>query len=167
MAEFKLVISDPKSGKSKQLEVKEDAANSFLNKKIGETIKGDSFDLAGYELKITGGSDNCGFPMRFDVDGTLRKKIYAVGGVGITDKKKLPNAKKKGIRHIKGMRRKKAVAGNTIHEKTAQINLKIVKVGSTPLFEAPKEESKTEASKPEETKAPEEEPVAKEPAPEN
>ena len=55
MASFKLCISDPSTGKTFQREVKDDAARSFLGLNIGDAVKGDSFELAGYELQITGG----------------------------------------------------------------------------------------------------------------
>ena len=38
------------------------------------------------------------------------------------------------------------MAGNTVYEKTAQLNVKIIKAGKTPLFE----EEKTKEAKPEE-----------------
>ncbi len=143
MAEFKIVISDPKSGKSLQKELKEDAAKPLIGKKIGEAFKGESIDMAGYEFVITGGSDAAGFPMRWDVAGTARKRITAVTGVGVNNKKRKPNPKKKGWRTMEGMRLKKTVAGNTIHAKIAQINLKVTKQGKDPLFEAkPAEEAK-------------------------
>lgn len=120
MVEFKLVIGDPKSGKCFQKIVKDADAKPFLGKVIGEKIKGDSFGLTGYEFEITGGSDYCGFPMRRDVLGPARKKILAVKGVGIRNVKK-------------GERIRKSVAGNTIHPKTSQINLKIITHGKQPL----------------------------------
>ena len=61
MAEFKLSIGDPKAGKTYQLVVSEDNAKFFIGKKIGDKIKGESIDKAGYELEITGGADYCGF----------------------------------------------------------------------------------------------------------
>lgn len=147
MVEFKIVISDPKTGKSYQREVKDQAARPFLGLKIGATVRGELIDLTGYEFLITGGSDYCGFPMRRDLPGTGRKKILAVSGVGL---------KKKG----KGQKQRKTVCGNTIHEKIAQINLKIVKEGKEKLGkeEAPKEEKKVEVK---EEKAAEEKPAEK------
>ena len=174
MAEYKLVISDPKSGKSLQKEVKDNDAKHFQGLKLGETVKGELIDLPGYEFLITGGSDAAGFPMRRDASGAGRIKILAAGGVGVSNKKRKPNPKKKGWRTMKGMRRKKTVAGNTIHEKTAQINLKVTKAGSQPLFEdtkpeaeaapvadAPKEEAKEEV-KPEPTPEPKKDEVLEE-----
>ena len=139
MAEFKVVISDPKSGKSIQKEVKETDAAPFIGLKIGDTVKGDSIGFSGYEFAITGGSDHAGFPMRSDVAGSQRKKILAVSGIGIDNKKKYRKKSKKGLRTMDGMR------GNTIHEKTAQVNLKVLKLGKEDLFasapEVPKDAS--------------------------
>lgn len=134
MAEFKLVIGT-KSGKCVQREVREADANSFLGKKIGESIKGESFGLSGYEFLITGGSDNCGFPMRQDLEGSTRRKIFGVAAssVGLKKKKK-----------SKGCRIKKSVAGNTVFEKTAQINLKLLKGDEKALLAPPAEEKPAE-----------------------
>lgn len=131
MAEFKLVLADPKNGKCYQHEAKDTAAKAFLGLKIGDKLRGEVIDLTGYEFQITGGSDYCGFPMRADLEGTARRKILAVEGIGMTKK-------------AKGIRYKKTISGNTIHDKTAQINLKILKMGNQPL-ETPKEEAVQEA----------------------
>ncbi|MBI2550081.1 30S ribosomal protein S6e [Candidatus Woesearchaeota archaeon] len=132
MAEFKVVISDPKTGLSVQREVKDTGAKAFLGLKIGDSIKGETIDLQGYEFEITGGSDFCGFPMRKDVLGVGRKKILAYSGIGVRKQEK-------------GMLQRKTVCGNTIHAKIAQVNLKAVKVGGTDIFSAVK--SKADATK--------------------
>jgi len=119
---MKLNIADPKTGRCKQLELSDEEASLLFNKKIGDKITLDIQNLSGYEFLITGGSDYCGFPMRKDVDGTARKRILAVSGVGI---------RKKG----KGVKQRKTLAGNTIYEKTSQVNLKIIKYGKEKLFE--------------------------------
>jgi small subunit ribosomal protein S6e len=134
MVKFKVVISDPKTGKSVQREVDSDQTKAFQGKRIGEHIKGDTFGLADYEFEISGGSDTSGFPMRKDVDGTARKKILIVKGVGLREM-------------TKGIRRRKTVAGNTVSLTTAQINLKILKAGKEKLFEDKKEEKAEEAEK--------------------
>ena len=119
MATFKLVLGT-KDGRSHKKDVAEDAAEQFIGKKIGDTITGEMIGLDGYEFLITGGSDYCGFPMRRDVQGPARRRILAISGVGLKKKEK-------------GLRQRKTVAGNTIHAKTAQINLKVVKQGTQPL----------------------------------
>lgn len=135
--EIKLVLSNAKTGKSYQKIVKDADAKRFLGMKIGDMVKGESINLPGYEFQITGGSDYAGFPMRRDVPGILRKKILAVSGIGI---KKVS----------KGVKQRKTVAGNTVHDKTSQVNLKVVKEGKGPLGEEKAEaatEEKKEASK--------------------
>jgi len=138
MAEFKLVISNPKSGKSVQRTVSEANANFFVGKKLGETLKGESIDLQGYEFEISGGSDYAGFPMRKGIIGPIRKKILTGKGVGFQTKGK------KNHRYKNGIRKRRTVCGDTIHAKITQINLKVLKEGTENIFEAKTEEAKTE-----------------------
>lgn len=158
MAQIKLNIGDPKSKKTLSKEVKDQDAERFFGKKIGDKISGELIELPGYEFEITGGSDFAGFPMRRDVSGTQRKKVLIVSGVGIR-------------KNRKGRRARITVAGNTVFDKTAQVNLKVVKSGKTPLFEeekpaeeAPKEEAKKEDSKEPEAKSEEVKEASKEEA---
>ena len=124
MVEFKLVISDVKTGKSYKSTT---SSEIFKNKKIGDNIKGDELGLAGYELQVTGGSDDSGFPMRRGIRA-IRKKILLSGGVGI---RKLDED---------GNKKYKTVSGEAISLKTSQINLKITKEGSKKLEELFKKE---------------------------
>jgi len=121
MASFKLCISDPSTGKTFQKEVKDSMASPFIGLNIGETIKGDNFDLNGYELLVTGGSDYCGFPMRRGILG-LRKKIVILGGIGFSGGEK-------------GIKRRKTVCGHKVHDRISQINLKVVKQGAKKISE--------------------------------
>ena len=59
---FKLVISDPETGKAIQYELDDAKTNSLVGKQVGEIVEGDALGLPGYKLKITGGSDTSGFP---------------------------------------------------------------------------------------------------------
>jgi len=163
MASFKLSIGDTKTGKCYQKEVKDQQASPFMGLKIGESVKGETFDMPGYEFLITGGSDYCGFPMRRGILG-IRKKISLLGGVGFRGAGK-------------GIRRRKTVCGHKINENIVQINLKVAKEGSkklTDIFgakeEAPKEEKKEEKAEKEakekEKKKKEEEPKKEKPKPE-
>ncbi len=128
MADFKIIIADPKTGKCAQREIKDQEADVLVGLKIRDKVKGEHMGLAGYEFEITGGSDHCGFPMRKDVSGQARKKILAVEGVGV---------KKKDD----GIKQRKTVCGNTIHAKIAQVNLKTLTYGKENLFEGEKEEA--------------------------
>lgn len=115
----KFVISDPRARKAWQIE--KDA--SFLyGKKIGDKFEGSLIGLAGYVLEITGGTDKDGFPMRADLEGTIRKKLLLSGGPGYRQRRK-------------GVRRRKMVRGNTIAEDIAQINCKVIAYGDKPLEE--------------------------------
>ncbi|MEM2907082.1 MAG: 30S ribosomal protein S6e [Candidatus Odinarchaeota archaeon] len=120
MPEFKLVISDKETGKTVQIPVKDAKANALIGRKVNEVISGDLIGLAGYELKITGGSDRDGFPIRADVQGTARKAVFISSGSGIRDKE---------------VRRRKYVRGNTISPDIVQINMVITKKGKRSLEE--------------------------------
>ncbi|RME53160.1 30S ribosomal protein S6e [Candidatus Woesearchaeota archaeon] len=126
MVQYKVCVGDPASKKTLKVELSEEQSAALRGKKIGDVVKGDVLGLEGYELEITGGSDNCGFPMRKDVEGTGRKRILAVKGIGL---KKNP---------VKGRRIRKTVAGNTISLRTVQVNMKVKKPGKKPLFEEDK-----------------------------
>lgn len=131
MAEIKIVLSNPKTGKSYQHVLKDDDAKKLFNHKIGDSVKGELIGFASYEFVITGGSDHAGFPMRRDVPGVMRKKILATGGVGIHTREK-------------GKKVRKTVAGNTINDKTAQVNMKVTKEGTVALGEDKVKEKKAE-----------------------
>ena len=132
MAEIKLNIGDSKAKKTFNKTVEE--VSMLYGKKIGDVIKGELIELPGYELEIRGGSDASGFPMRKDVQGTARKRILIVGGVGLRKTK------------YKGSRIRKLVAGNTIYEKTSQINLKVTKWGKDPIEKPAEAEAPAKAS---------------------
>lgn len=143
MAEFKLVIGDPKSKKTYQKVISGDDASKFQGKKIGETFRGELVELKGYEFEITGGSDLSGFPMRKGIHSQARAKILTSPGVGWSGVKK--NKKKIRLRH-KGLRRKKTVRGEIVSEDIAQLNCKVVKAGEVALTEVfKKPEEKKEA----------------------
>lgn len=105
---FKIVVST-KEGKSYQIEKD---VPTFIGMKIGQTFDGSLIGLNGYTLRITGGSDKEGFPMRKDMPGTQRKKILIIGGVGYRQKKK-------------GVKRRKTIRGNRISEEVVQVNVKV------------------------------------------
>ncbi|MBD3318413.1 30S ribosomal protein S6e [Candidatus Woesearchaeota archaeon] len=131
MVTFKIVIGT-KQGKCVQKDITDPQSAALLGKKVGDVLRGDDIGLAGYEFLITGGSDHCGFPMRKEIQGQGRKRIFAIEGVGLKKK-------------AKGIRVRKTVCGNMIHEKISQVNLKITKEGKEPLI-APAEPEKKESA---------------------
>jgi small subunit ribosomal protein S6e len=121
--EFKVVVSDPKTGKAYQKTISGANANRLIGKQIGEVVSGTVLDLPpDYELQITGGSDKDGFPMRPDIHGATRKKILLSGGVGFKPKEP-------------GLRKRKIVRGRVLSKDILQVNMKVVKHGKVPLEE--------------------------------
>ena len=131
MAEFKGVINDPKGKMSYQVTISGHHANSLIGKRIGDEFDGIFAGLPGYKLKITGGSDKDGFPMRKDINGPRRMKILTAKGHGF-------HPKHDGQKDRKNMR------GNQISPDIIQINMKIISYGSKNISELlkPKEEKK-------------------------
>ena len=82
MVEFKAVINDAKSGKSHNVAVTGHHANSLIGKSIGEVVDGIFVGLPGYKLKITGGTDKNGTPMRKDLPGNKRRRILLSESLG-------------------------------------------------------------------------------------
>ena len=128
MANFKLTISDIK-GKSISKELKDSDANPFLGLQLGNETDASIAGLTG-KLKLTGGSDKSGVPMRTDVHGAARKRVLLVRGVGLQDAEY-------------GQRKRKLMRGNTVSEEIYQLNCKFD--GELPV-ESPAEE-KTEDKK--------------------
>ncbi len=120
--DFRVVISDPQSGKAYQVEAKDAAANKFLGRKIGDVVDGDAVGMPGYSIEITGGSDREGFPLRRDLPGSKRRKILIAGGTGYHPLEK-------------GRRKRKTVHGRDISADVGQINAKITERGAKPVEE--------------------------------
>jgi small subunit ribosomal protein S6e len=130
MADFRLVISDPKAKKAYQVEVKSPDADKLVGLRIGNNFRGELINAHGFEFQITGGSDKEGFPMRKDISGTKRIRVLVSGGPGFRPKEK-------------GEKKRKSMRGNQISEDIAQINCKVVKHGEKSLAAAlGKEEAK-------------------------
>ena len=113
MAKFKIVISDPETGKSRSVESEGTRAVPLIGRKLGDVIDGSIVGMSGYKLKITGGSDKDGFPMRPNVHGGVRARVILTEGVGFHPSRE-------------GERRRKTLRGKTITEDIIQINTKIV-----------------------------------------
>jgi small subunit ribosomal protein S6e len=106
---MKIVISEGKT--SKTVEVPKEKEVFLYGMKIGNIFDGSIFGI-DKKLKIVGGSDKDGFPMRPDIEGTRKVRILIKDG---------PGAKKH-----KG--RRKTVRGNTIDDTISQINVVVVEV---------------------------------------
>ena len=118
----KVVVSDPETGRAYNIELDEEKAKIFIGKRIGDTVDASPIGLKGYKLKITGGSDKDGFPMRKDVYGRVRKRLLLSSP---------PGYRPKG----RGIRRRKMIRGNEITIDIVQMNTKIVKKGKKSIEE--------------------------------
>jgi len=128
LANLKLTISDIK-GKSVSKELKDNDVNPLLGLQLGSEADASIVGLTG-KLKLTGGSDKSGVPMRTDVHGAARKRVLLVKGVGLQDAEY-------------GQRKRKLMRGNIVSEEIYQLNCKFD--GELPV-EVPTEE-KTEDKK--------------------
>jgi small subunit ribosomal protein S6e len=130
--QFKINISASKEapkefqGQTKVITI-DPAKFPLVGKKIGETFNGALIGLPGYELKITGGSDHGGIPMRKDVHGPMKRRILLTKGPCYHPK-----------RH--GDKRRKIVRGSEITDETTQVNTIVIKFGKEKLFGAAKPE---------------------------
>jgi small subunit ribosomal protein S6e len=131
---FKINISD--KGKAHKLETESEV---LVGKKIGETLKGEDVDtsLKGYELEITGTSDNSGHPGFKGLEGSAYHRKVLTYGPGMHDR-------------TKGIRLRKLQRGEEISLKTIQINMKVIKQGET-KFESLSASGESKEEKPTET----------------
>jgi len=109
LTNFKLTISDVK-GKSITKELKDSDANTLLGLQLGNETDASIVGLQG-KLKLTGGSDKSGVPMRKDIHGSARKYVLLSKGIGLQ------------AAEI-GQRARKLMRGNTVSEEIYQINCK-------------------------------------------
>jgi small subunit ribosomal protein S6e len=108
-----LIVSDKETGKSSVYELKDPQALALVGLKIGDEMDASVLGIDG-RIKITGGSDRAGFPMRMDVMGGGKRYALLTKGVGFRSKRK-------------GERRRKLVRGNTITEDIYQVNALLIK----------------------------------------
>jgi len=123
LTNFKVTISDIK-GKSVSKELKDSDAAPLLGLQLGNETDATIVGLSG-KLKLTGGSDKSGVPMRNDIHGAARKRVLLSKGVGLQDAET-------------GQRARKLMRGNTISEEIYQVNCKFD--GELPV-EAPAEDT--------------------------
>jgi small subunit ribosomal protein S6e len=131
---MKIIISDPKTGKSYGAELAKERESLVLGRKIGDKLDGSLLGAAGYTFVLTGGSDKSGFPMRKDISGSRSARILLSGGVGFHAKRN-------------GERRRMLVKGNTYSQDIVQVNSVVEQSGAAPLEQvfppaAKKEEKK-------------------------
>ncbi len=120
MVDFKIVLSDPATGKAYNIDATGGAAGSLMGKRIGDEIDGTPFGFEGYKLKVTGASDRNGTPARKSLPIAGRRRVLVSGGVGFHPV-------------LDGERRRKMVRGSEITADFVQINTVVSKEGSKSL----------------------------------
>jgi small subunit ribosomal protein S6e len=120
-----LIISDPTTGTSQRVEIEDTQLRPLVGTRIGQTVDGSLAGMQGYKLKLTGGTDKDGIPMRPDVHGSAKARIVLSGGVGYKPVNK-------------GEKKRKVVRGNTISPETTFLNFSI--------SESPKKKKKAKPS---------------------
>ena len=135
MAKFQVIVSDPVSKTSKAATVEGAKAQALVGKAIGDEVDGKLLGIGNMKLKITGGTDKDGIPMRFDIQGGAKKRAMLSGGVGFK-----PNDR--------GERRRKLVRGRVVGEDTMQINSVVMAEAVPAAPKTPAPEKKAEPAKP-------------------
>jgi small subunit ribosomal protein S6e len=116
LAKFKVNIAIPEAREAKTVELEGSKAVPLVGREIGDIVDGSIVGLSGKRVRITGGSDKDGVPMRRDVHGGGKKHILLSGATGFRPK-------------FEGLRKKKLVRGRMITEETYQINMAVVPDG--------------------------------------
>jgi small subunit ribosomal protein S6e len=112
LVEFKIVISDSK-GKSTNQELKDKSAQPLLGSKLGDILESSILGFKEGKIKLTGGSDKSGTPMRSDLHGATKKYVLMTKGVG--------------MRNLEpGERKRKLVRGSMITEEIYQVNCSLI-----------------------------------------
>ncbi|GBE56693.1 30S ribosomal protein S6e [archaeon BMS3Bbin16] len=114
---LKIVLSDPKENKAHNIELDDVKAAVLVGSRVGTSISGKDLGLTGYTIKITGGSDKDGTPMRHDVHGTTRTRALLGKGQGHRQTEK-------------GIIKRKLVRGNIVTNDIVQVNAVVVKHGA-------------------------------------
>lgn len=130
-----LIVSNPADGTSQRVELDDQQLRALYGTRIGQVVEGAVAGMQGYKIKLTGGTDKDGIPMRPDVHGSAKARVILSGGVGYKPKDK-------------GDKKRKVVRGNTVSVETTFLNFTIV--------EAPKGRKKAK-KEPAEAEAPAEE----------
>ena len=105
-----------------------------LGRVVGDKISGKEIklELDGYELEITVGSDDAGFPLSKNVEGLGLRKLLLTTGFGMRERNN-------------GLRKRKTVRGKVISDKISQVNMKVVNEGNKKLEEIfPEQNAKKE-----------------------
>ncbi len=142
---FKLNISD-KSGKTYKIELE---SEELVGKELHDKLDGKEIlpALDGYELEITGASDQAGFTAVENVPGIGLKRVLLTYGKAFKKRPKHEGKRKRTNTRPKGLRLRKTVRGKVISNDIFQINLKVLKEGHKKLSDIFPDQNKKEETK--------------------
>ncbi|HET7818834.1 MAG TPA: S6e family ribosomal protein, partial [Bacteroidia bacterium] len=89
------------------------SAQPLLGSKLGDTLESSILGFKEGKIKLTGGSDKSGTPMRSDLHGATKKYVLMTRGVGMRNL-------------APGERKRKLVRGNMITEEIYQLNCRLI-----------------------------------------
>jgi small subunit ribosomal protein S6e len=108
-----LIVSNPADGTSQRVELDDQQLRALYGTRIGQVVEGAVAGMQGYRIRLTGGTDKDGIPMRPDVHGSAKARVILSGGVGYAPKSK-------------GEKKRKVVRGNTVSAETTFLNFTVV-----------------------------------------
>ena len=117
---MKLNLSHPANGSQKLLEIDDDRKlRIFMDRRMGQEVPADSLgdEFKGYVLRITGGNDKQGFPMKQGVMHPTRVRLLLSAGHSCYRPRR------------DGERRRKSVRGCIVGMDLAVLALAVVKQG--------------------------------------
>jgi len=112
VAVFKVIISN-NEGKSISRELKDKEAQPLVGSRIGDLLDSSVIGIANGKMRITGGSDKSGTPMRSDVHGGVKKYVLLSQGTGMRSASE-------------GIRKRKLIRGNMVSDEIYQLNCMLV-----------------------------------------
>jgi len=120
---MKFNIAYPATGLQKTIQIDEEKqVSAFYDKRMGQEIEGDVLgeEFKGYVLRISGGNDKQGFPMKQGVLCNHRVRLLLKGGPCYRPRRS-------------GERRRKSIRGCIVSHDIALIALVVVKKGETEI----------------------------------
>jgi len=117
---MKLNISYPANGTQKMIEVDEDRKlRVFMDRRMGQEVPADTLgdEFKGYVLRITGGNDKQGFPMKQGIMHPTRVRLLLSAGHSCYRPRRT------------GERKRKSVRGCIVGADLAVLALSIIKLG--------------------------------------
>jgi small subunit ribosomal protein S6e len=117
---MKLNISYPANGTQKMIDVDEDRKlRIFIDRRMGQEVPADTLgdEFKGYVLRITGGNDKQGFPMKQGIMHPTRVRLLLSAGHSCYRPRRT------------GERKRKSVRGCIVGNDLAVLALSIVKIG--------------------------------------